>query len=137
MNMNVAVRYYTRSGNTAKLAEAVGNAVGAPAQTIETPLESKVDILFLGCSYYAFDMDPQVKQFITENRENIGKIALFGTSAMMKSMKKPMEKVLEGTGIALAAEEFHCRGSFGIAHKGRPNADDCKAAQAFAQNIIK
>lgn len=135
--MTAAIRYYTRSGNTAKLAQAVADAVGVPAETVESPLAEKTDTLFLGCSYYAFDMDPQVKQFVAQNKDKIGRIVLFGTSAMMKSMKKPMEKVLKGTGIQLADAEFHCHGTFGPMHKGHPDAEDLRAAAAFAKANVK
>lgn len=97
--MNVEVRFYTRSGNTAKLANAIASAVSVEAKEITVPLTEKADILFLGCSYYAFDVDESVKKFIIENKNNIGKIICFGTSAMMKSMKKPMKKVADGIGV--------------------------------------
>ena len=135
--MNIEVRYYTKSGNTAKLAEAIAEAVQVKAQTIAQPLTEKAALLFLGCSYYAFDMDPEVKAFIAQNKDKIGRIALFGTSAMMKSMRKPMQRVIKGTDIELAEEEFHCRGQFHAAHKGRPNADDLKTAADFAAKHIK
>jgi len=135
--MKIAVRYYSRSGNTEKLAGAVASAAGVSAEKISVPLKEKTDILFLGCSYYAFDMDESVKNFISANRKNIGKIVCFGTSAMMKSMRKPMKKVLEGTGIALAEEEFHCRGAFGPMHKNRPNEADLKVAADFARNLVR
>lgn len=134
--MDVAIRYYTRSGNTKKLAYAVADAVVTEAKDITVPLTEKADILFLGCSYYAFDVDEAVKQFIVENEENIGKIICFGTSAMMKSMKKPVAKVAEPLGIVVADEEFHCRGSFGPMHKGRPNVKDLEEISAFAKRII-
>ena len=133
--MNVAIRYYTRSGNTEKLAKAIAEKLEIAAETVEKPLEEEVDILFLGCSYYAFDMDPNVKQFLQDNKEKIGKIACFGTSAMMKSMAKPMKKVTDSLGISVMDAEFHCRGSFGPAHKGIPNAADLKAAQEFALSL--
>jgi len=135
--MNIAVRYYTRSGNTKKLAEAAAQAVSVSAQDISVPLTEKVDILLLGCSYYAFDVDEAVKKFILENSEKIGKIVCFGTSAMMKSMKKPVRKVADTVGVAVAEEEFHCRGQFGKLHKGRPNEEDRKALTAFVQALIK
>ncbi|MBQ7362968.1 MAG: flavodoxin [Clostridia bacterium] len=135
--MNYQVRYYTRSGNTEKLATAIADAIGCCAKSIDTPLEDKVDVLFLGCSYYAFDMDEEVKKFIAENNEKIGKIVCFGTSAMMKSMKKPMSKVTEKYGVSLSDEEFHCRGRFGIFNKNRPNDDDLINVAEFAKNIIK
>lgn len=135
--MNIAVRYYTRSGNTKKLAEAVAGAVGAPAIDVTVPLDEKADILFLGCSYYAFDVDNAVKEFLKNNKENIGKIVCFGTSAMMKSMKKPVTKVAKELGLTVVDEEFHCRGEFGPVHKGRPNEKDLAEAIAFAKKIIK
>lgn len=135
--MKIAIRYFTKSGNTARLAEAIGQALELPAVSIDQPLEEKTELLLLGCSYYAFDMDPEVKKFLSDNKAKIGKVACFGTSAMMKSMAKPMKKVTEPLGIALSDAEFHCRGSFGPANKGRPNADDLKAAQAFAKTLTE
>lgn len=135
--MNIAVRYYTRSGNTKKLAEAVAEAVAVEAKEVSAPLTEKADILFLGCSYYAFDVDEAVKEFITGNKDNIGKIVCFGTSAMMKSMQKPVGKVAETVGVAVSGEEFHCRGTFGPLHKGRPNEKDLKRVAEFAKSMLK
>lgn len=135
--MKTAIRYYTKSGNTEKLAKAIGEALALTAETISVPLEEKTDILLLGTSYYAFDMAPEVKKFLKDNRDNIGKVACFGTSAMMKSMAKPVRKVADELGIQLADSEFHCRGSFGPANKGRPNTDDLKAAQVFALSLME
>ena len=134
--MNIAVRYYTRSGNTEKLAGAIAQAVGVQAENVAVPLSEKADVLLLGCSYYAFDVDEAVKGFVLENRDRIGKIVCFGTSAMMKSIYKPMKKVADEAGVQLSAEEFHCRGSFGPMHKGRPDGTDLQNAAAFAKNII-
>lgn len=135
--MKTAIRYYTKSGNTEKLAKAIGEALALTAETISVPLEEKTDILLLGTSYYAFDMAPEVKKFLKDNRDNIGKVVCFGTSAMMKSMAKPVRKVADELGIQLADSEFHCRGSFGPANKGRPNTDDLKAAQVFALSLME
>lgn len=135
--MNYAIRYFTSTGNTAKLANAIADAIGVKAESVEQPLTERVDTLFLGCSYYAFDMDPEVKSFIAANKEKIGKVVCFGTSALMKSMKKPLQRVLNGTGVTLAEEEFHCWGTFKGMRKGHPDADDLKAAAAFARAIVK
>lgn len=134
--MNIEIRYYTRSGNTKKLAFAVAEAVSVEAKDITIPLSEKADILFLGSSYYAFDVDDAVKQFITDNRDNIGKIVCFGTSAMMKSIRKPIVKIAETVGITVADEEFHCRGQFGKIHNGRPNEKDKEDIKRFATAIL-
>ena len=135
--MKIAVRYYTRSGNTKKLAEAIAEAVSVDAMDVSVALEEKADILFLGCSYYAFDVDQAVKDFIVDNKDNIGKIVCFGTSAMMKSMKKPVSKVARTVGVTVADEEFHCRGRFGKIHKNKPDADDLKNAAEFAKKVVE
>lgn len=135
--MNIAIRYYTRSGHTQKLAEAIADRIHVKAENVSVPLADKADILFLGCSYYAFDMAQEVKTFIAENKDNIGEIICFGTSAMMKSMKKPMQKLTELHGVKLSDEEFHCRGEFKFTNKGRPDADDLENAALFAERIVK
>ena len=134
--MNIQVRYYTRSGHTEKIAIAIAEAVGVCAEKLDAPMTQKADILFLGCSYYAFDMDEAVKKFLADNKDKIGKVVLFGTSAMMKSMKKPMKKVAEPLGITISDEEFHCRGEFKVFHKGRPNAEDVASAAEFAKKVV-
>lgn len=134
--MKIAVRYYTRSGNTKKLADAVAKTAAVESKDITCPLDEKADILFLGCSYYAFDVDEAVKKFIIENKDNIGKIVCIGTSAMMRSMKKPVKKVADTVGVAVAEEEFHCRGEFAKFHKGRPNEKDLADVSAFAKSVI-
>ncbi|MBQ7922082.1 MAG: flavodoxin [Clostridia bacterium] len=135
--MKYQVRYYTRSGNTEKLAKAIADAIECSAQSIDTPLAEKADVLFLGCSYYAFDMDPLVKKFIEENKDKIGKIVCFGTSAMMKSMKKPMRRCAGKFGIPVAEEEFHCPGKFRRVHTDRPDEDDLRKAAEMAKKIVR
>lgn len=134
--MKYAVRFYTRSGNTKKLADVVAKTVSVEAKDVSVTLDEKVELLFLGCSYYAFDVDEAVKRFIVGNKDNIGKIVCFGTSAMMKSMKKPVSKVADTVGVTVAQEEFHCRGQFGKIHKDRPNAADLEEISAFVKKII-
>lgn len=134
--MKIAVRYFTRSGNTKKLADAIAEATGVQAEDVSSSLAEKVDLLFLGSSYYGFDVDDAVKSFISGNGKNIGKIVCFGTAAMMGSTRKPVCKAAEACGVAVAEEEFHCKGSFGPMHKGRPNAEDLKKAAEFAKKLV-
>ena len=101
------------------------------------PLTEKADILFLGCSYYAFDVDASVKEFLKNNKYNIGKIVCLGTSAMMRSMKKPVNKVAKEPGLIVADEEFHTRGEFGPLHKDRPNVKDIAESALRKTQVLK
>ena len=136
--MKIAVRYYTKTGNTRRLAEAVAEAIGAEALPISTPVTEKADILFLGNSYYAFSIDPEVRDFIRSlDKEKVGKIVNFGSAAMLNSTWKKVKAEADKAGIPMDEREFHCKGEFKGIHKGRPNQDDLKAAAEFAEKIVK
>ena len=135
--MKVAVRYYTTTGNTKRLAEAVANAVGAEALPISTPVDEAVDVLFLGNSYYAFNIDPEVKDFIHSlDGSKVGRIINFGSAAMLNSTWKKVKAEADKAGVIMDKREFHCKGEFKGLHKGRPNADDLAAAAEFARSIV-
>ena len=135
--MNIAVRYYTKTGNTKRLAEAVAKAVGAEAQPLSTPIEDPVDILFLGNSYYAFSIDPEVRTFIQSlDKNKVGKIINFGSAAMLNSTYKKVKAEADKVGIPVDEREYHCKGEFKGLHKGRPNEKDLNAAAEFARKVI-
>lgn len=134
--MTFAVRYYTKTGNTKRLAEAVAKELGVEALPISSPVEDKVDYLFLGNSYYAFNIDPEVKSFIGSlDKNKVGKIVNFGSAAMLNSTYKKVKAEADKVGIPMLDKEFHCKGEFKGIHKGRPNDDDIKEAVKFARSI--
>ncbi len=136
--MKVAVRYYTKTGNTKKLAEAIAEAVGAEAFSLNTPIEEPVDILFLGNSYYAFSIDPEVRNFVRSlDSSKIGRIVNFGSAAMLNSTWKKVKAEADKIGVPMDEREFHCKGEFKGMHKGRPNEEDLKAAADFAKRIVE
>ena len=136
--MNIAVRYYTKTGNTKRLAEAVAEAVGAEALPISEPVAEPVDILFLGNSYYAFSIDPEVREFVASlDKKKVGKIVNFGSAAMLNSTFKKVKAEADKVGIPMDEREFHCKGEFKGLHKGRPNEDDLSTAAKFAKTIVK
>ena len=131
--MKVAVRYYTKTGNTKKLAEAIAKAVGAEAQPLSVPVTEPVDILFLGNSYYAFTIDPEVRKFIASlSKDKVGKIVNFGSAALLNSTYKKVKAEAEKVGIPMYEKEFHCKGEFKMLHKGKPDDNDLRAAAEFA-----
>lgn len=135
--MKIAVRYYTKTGNTKRLAEAVAQAVGVEALPISSPVTEQVDVLFLGNSYYAFSIDPEVRSFIRSlDKSMIGKIVNFGSAAMLNSTYKKVKAEADKVGIPMDAREFHCKGEFKGLHKGKPDAEDLSAAAAFAKSVV-
>ena len=132
--MKYAVRYYAKTGNTKKLAIAIADELGVEALPISEPVEELVDLLFLGNSYYAFNIDPEVKAFVASlDKEKVGKIVNFGTAALLNSTYKKVKAVAARVGIPMDEKEFHCKGEFKGLNKGRPDEKDIKAAVEFAQ----
>ena len=132
--MTYAVRYYTKTGNTKRLAEAMAKELGVEALPISEPVNEAVDYLFLGNSYYAFNIDPEVKEFVASlDKEKIGKLVNFGSAALLNSTYKKVKAVAEKVGIPMDEKEFHCRGEFKGIHKGRPNENDIKDAVQFVK----
>ena len=135
--MTAAVRYYTKTGNTKRLAEAVAEAVGAEALPVSSPVTEPVDILFLGNSYYAFSIDPEVREFVRSlDKSKVGRIVNFGSAAMLNSTWKKVKAEADKAGIPMDEREFHCKGEFKGIHKGKPDESDMKAAAAFARSVM-
>lgn len=134
--MKVAIRYYTKTGNTKKMAEALGDAIGVEALTVDSPLTEDVDILFLGSAVYAAGVDSKIKEFIKNINVNVGKIVNFSSAALIESTYKQVKKIAEENNITMASEEFHCRGAFKFVHRGHPNDEDIKNLINFAKSII-
>lgn len=134
--MKIAVRYYTKTGNTKRLAEAVAGAVGVTALPISEPVTERTDILFLGNSYYAFSIDPEVRSFLRSlDKETVGKIVNFGSAAMLNSTYKKVKAEADQRGIPVDSREFHCKGEFKGIHKGKPDEEDLKRAAEFAAAV--
>jgi flavodoxin len=135
--MKIAIRYYTKTGNTKKLALAIAEALGVPAEPLATPLD-KTDILFLGSSVYGGNIAPAIREFLGNLKPNqVSHIVVFGTAAILQSSYRPILKLAAEKGLVISDKEFHCRGQAGILHKNRPNEEDLKAVSEFAKSIVK
>ena len=135
--MKFAVRYYTKTGHTEKLAQAIAEAVGAEALDIGHPLTEDVDILFLGSAVYAAGlMDDSIEKFVKGIDVKVGKIVNFSSAALLGSTKKQAKKFADAKEIPMVEEEFFCKGEFKFVAKGRPNEQDLADAAAFAKSIV-
>ncbi len=135
--MNYAIRYFTKTGNTEKLAKAISEVLNVEAKTVSEPLTEKVDILFLGSSVYAASISKEVKDYIEANKENIVKIVAFSTAAILKSTYNSVKKVCEKCGVEIDERNFYCKGSFGPMNKNRPNDEDINAIKEFVNSVIQ
>ncbi len=130
--MKTAVRYYSRSGNTKALAEAIASAAGVKAVSVDLPeaaINEPVDILFVGGALYAYGLDGHMKAWLkTLKKENVKKAAVFSTSWISKHSMDLLKKGLTEAGIPVEEETFYV--------KNRPDAQQLKAAEEFAKKHI-
>lgn len=134
--MNIAVRYYSKSGNTKKVAEAIAKGAGVEALDISNPLKEDIDILFLCNAVYAYGVSSNIKKFVNDINVKVGKVVNVSTTALLKSTYPQVSKLCGAKGLNLAKEEFSCKGKFLNLHSDRPNENDLKDAEEFAKKIV-
>ncbi len=135
--MNVAIRYFSRKGNTKHLADVISAEVGVNAYTVQTPIEEPCDILFLCDSLYKGTVDKNVKEFIQQLDPHLVKTVInVSTSASGKSTDAAVQKLLEAKGMELNPQSFYCPGSFLFFHLRRPNENDLENCRQFVGNVI-
>lgn len=131
--MKCAVRYYSRSGNTRLLAEAIADELGVPSVSVDAPeakLSGHTDVLFIGGALYAYGLDKKLVSYIrTLDSDMVGRAILFSTTWLSKHSFDLMRKELEARGIAVAERTFYA--------KSKPSAECLKEAKAFADDMAK
>ncbi|MFI3211918.1 MAG: flavodoxin family protein [Eubacteriales bacterium] len=136
--MKAKVVYYTKSGNTKKIADAIATEVGCVAVDMDQTITEELDVLFLGASVYKFGIDKKVVEFIDSlDSKKFGNVVIFSTSAMSDSGYPKLVDILTKRGFQVSNQHFYCKGQFMFANKNRPNQDDVNSAKQFAKSIIK
>ncbi|MCI6755947.1 MAG: flavodoxin [Lachnospiraceae bacterium] len=131
-NREVAVRYYSRSGNTKLAAEAIARAAGTDAVSVDAPsapITEPVDVLFLGDALYAYGIDDHMKEFIRGlSRDKVRKAVVFSTSWISKHAIELIRSGLEEKGIPVAEEALYFR--------GKPGEKQQREAEDFARKFL-
>ncbi len=111
--MSVAVRYYSRSGNTKALADAIAEAASVKAVSVDEPgaaLADPVDVLFIGGALYAYGLDKHLKEYISRLKKTDAKKAvIFSTSWISKHSVALIRKGLEEAGIPVEEEYLYAK----------------------------
>lgn len=141
--MNIEVRYFSKTGNTEKIARAIADTFGVEAKTIDEPFEGPVDLLFLGNSVYQSNVSSEIKKFIKNLNIPVNRVINFGTAATDKTTTKKIRKLFKKKGIPVDEQDLFVKGRYKVCSRGitsvlnidRPNQDDVEQAKQFAQRI--
>ncbi|MBQ6344149.1 MAG: flavodoxin family protein [Anaerolineaceae bacterium] len=130
--MNTAVRYYSRSGNTKAVADAIAKAAGVNAVSVDSAdaaIKSPLDVLFIGGALYAYEIDSHLKDYLkTLTKSDVKRAVVFSTSWISKHAIDLIKKELSEKGIPTAEEVFYV--------KNKPNEAQLKDAAAFAEKFL-
>ena len=130
--MNIAVRYYSRSGNTRAVAEAIAKAADISAISVDqsdAAITEPVDVLFIGGALYAYGLDSHLKDYLeTLDKDKVKKAVVFSTSWISKHSLDLIKKGLVEKGIPVESETFYVR--------SKPNEAQLQDAAAFAEKFM-
>ena len=136
--MKYAVRYFSKFGHSAQMAEVIGEVAGVKPESVDTPLTEEVDILFIGAGLFLGKVNGRIKEFArTLDPKKVKKVVLFGSSALIDTTVAQMRTIFEELGFTVAAESFSCKGEMGPLYSGHPNQQDLADLRAFIEKTIK
>lgn len=105
--MKIAVRYQSRGGNTKAVAEVIANSLGVKAESVDSAINERVDVLFAGGGVYMGKMDESLYKFLSKlNSENVGQIVCFSTTGSMASTIKQIKQLAMKKGIMVNENEL-------------------------------
>ncbi|MDC0773200.1 flavodoxin family protein [Streptomyces sp. HD] len=133
-------------GNTRKVAEVIGEVLGA---SVVAPEEADLtghdltdyDLVGFGSGIFSRRLHPRLRDFVSALPPQRGRAFVFATCGIHAPFG-PMTRLLEGKGYDVA-DTFSCRGHdtwapfrlIGGIRRGRPDGRDLAAARAFAERL--
>lgn len=134
--MTIAIRYFSKFGHSAKMAEVISQVTGAKPETVAQPINEPVDTLYLGSGVFLGKISADMVSFIkTLTPEKVKRVVCIGSCAIIKSPVPQMRSLLQAQGINVDEQSFTCKGSMGPLHAGHPNAQDLENLKQFIQKI--
>ena len=136
--MKIEVVYFSKTGHSRKIAQAIATALQVEARDIaSTPILRNVDLLFIVGGIYGGVSDPKLLDYIRRiDRQTVKRAALLTSCASSRMKQDQVRGILTGNHVEVVAEEFICPGSlFYFIKRGHPIQQDLADAVTFANRI--
>ncbi len=131
------VIYYSMTGKTKKVAEAIATELDVTAENVKTKAKlAEESFVFLGAGKYGPLRSWGLKEFIDGNNFDGRKVALFGTSGDGKGKEvEALEETVTAKGAKISGR-FYCKGEFlFIINRKHPTSEDLENARKFAREL--
>ncbi len=132
------ILYYSKGGNTRKLADAIAGELGVKAFDISySPLDPDARVIFIGSGIYAGKPGEDMIRFVEGHDFRGRKVVIFSTSWRTgEGGFDGLAAVLRRKG-AIVLPGYHCKGRAGIFNLGHPNQGELDSARTFARDIAR
>ena len=133
------VIYYSLTGNTKKVAEAIATELDVVAENVKTSAGlAEESFVFLGAGLYGPLRSWGLRRFIDGNNFDGRKVALFGTSGEGKGKEVgALEAAVTAKGAEMVGR-FHCKGRFVFfINRKHPTSEDLGNARKFARELVE
>jgi flavodoxin len=139
--MKIALIYFSRGGNTRKIAEAMAEELGVTAVDVkkEKPDVSDVDLLVVGSGTYGGKPGKDIIAYLENLKPVSGKKgACFSSCASGDASKtlQAMKDILSKKGYS-NVDCFSCLGKWllGLSRRGHPSDEELAHAKEFAKKL--
>ena len=139
--MKIAVVYFSRGGNTRKIAEVMAEELDVTAVDVkkQQPDVSDVDLLVVGSGTYGSKPGEDMVAYLENLKPVAGiKAACFSSCASGDASKtlQVMKDILSQKGYS-PVDCFSCLGKFlmGLSRRGHPSDEELAQARAFAKKL--
>jgi flavodoxin len=135
--MKKSVIYYTKTGHSKKIADAISAEFEIKAEDINNdPKLKDVDLLFIVGGIYASASDPRMAGYIKKLDGSMVKKAVLITSCASSRIRQTsVRESLTKNQIEALTEEYLCKGSFLFIRMGHPNKADIENAAMYAKKV--
>jgi len=130
------VIYYSKTGNTKKVAEAIAAELEVTAKDVKTagmvPPEA---FIFLGTGCYGATLPKEIEKFMKQNKFKGRIVALFTTSAFGSVVERGLIEKQITENDAIITHNFKCYGHFLTMKKKHPTREELEKAGDFARTV--
>ena len=130
--MNIKIVYYSRTGHTKLVADAMAEVLNVSALSVDdknSKIIDQTDLLFIGGGLYAYGIDKHLRDYILSlDNTKIKKAVVFSTSFMSKHSIDLIKQYLKKQNIEVVEDYFYA--------KSRPNNEKLEEAKQFVKKFI-
>ncbi|MEA3378288.1 MAG: flavodoxin family protein [Nanoarchaeota archaeon] len=138
--MKCLVIYDSVTGNTKKIADAIGNTINCKVVKIDLFTSDKTyDLIFVGTPVHGAYPTKKVRKALERINCNCALFCTYGAPFFGYLTAKKCLRKMESLAKGKVLETFACKGMHHLLHlsKGHPNKEDLTKARKFAKKAAK